>query len=497
MNVALDNQIRNSIVVQSKTTTLKRRIQRKYQGFQTPFAERRVLLVLMDTLLVLLAILGAFLIWGQIDQLEGMNFSGRIRSDWYWFPILLGGWWGLALLNDLYDVPSSGQKVTTLLRLLAVTGLALLIYLVVFFLLRASLPRIFFLSFLVLLVGLITAWRWTYAVIFGILRYQHRVLIVGKGKRGQQVADILINKASQLNYVVLGYIDDDPNSTCPIPSNLPVWGNAEELPFLTEQLDIQEVILATEQDLDKDLFHWLSECQANGIQISLMPNIYEKINRSIPIESIDPAWALYTIQGQALLSRHQLLGKRLMDIGLSLVGMVLFAPFFPLLALAIWLDSPGSVFYRQIRSGRAGRSFFIYKFRTMTANAEEDGQARWATKSDPRITRVGHFLRKTRLDELPQLINILSGEMSFVGPRPERPEFIEMLEKEVPFYRTRLLIKPGLTGWAQVHYDYGNTIQDALVKLQYDFYYLRYWSLWLDIYIIFRTIKVAFQLKGT
>jgi lipopolysaccharide/colanic/teichoic acid biosynthesis glycosyltransferase len=129
-------------------------------------------------------------------------------------------------------------------------------------------------------------------------------------------------------------------------------------------------------------------------------------------------------------------------------------------------------------------------------NAEQDGQARWASKTDSRITRVGGFLRKTRLDELPQLINVLRGEMSLVGPRPERPEFVETLQQEIPFYRTRLMVKPGLTGWAQVHYDYGNSVEDALIKLQYDFYYLRYWSMWLDLYIIFRTFAVVLKFKG-
>jgi lipopolysaccharide/colanic/teichoic acid biosynthesis glycosyltransferase len=132
----------------------------------------------------------------------------------------------------------------------------------------------------------------------------------------------------------------------------------------------------------------------------------------------------------------------------------------------------------------------------MTVNAENDGQARWASKSDSRITRVGQFLRKTRVDELPQLLNVLRGEMSLVGPRPERPEFVEILQQQIPFYRTRLMVKPGLTGWAQIHYDYGNTVEDALIKLQYDFYYLRYWSMWLDLYVAFRTVAVVFKLKG-
>jgi lipopolysaccharide/colanic/teichoic acid biosynthesis glycosyltransferase len=174
----------------------------------------------------------------------------------------------------------------------------------------------------------------------------------------------------------------------------------------------------------------------------------------------------------------------------------LFGLALPLIALAIRLDSPGPIFYRQVRAGRAGKPFTIVKFRTMSVDAEKDGKARWATKDDQRITRVGRFLRKARFDELPQLLNVLRGEMSLVGPRPERPEFIQQLERELPFYRTRMMVKPGITGWAQIHYDYGNSVEDGLIKLQYDFYYVRYWSMWLDLYIVFQTFGVVLRLKG-
>jgi exopolysaccharide biosynthesis polyprenyl glycosylphosphotransferase len=228
-----------------------------------------------------------------------------------------------------------------------------------------------------------------------------------------------------------------------------------------------------------------------------MPNLYERLFRCVPIQYVDPDWALSMLQGQPVFMRLQLACKRLLDLVLATVGLVVSAPFLLLVALAIRLDSSGPVFYRQIRSGRAGKPFTIVKFRTMIENAEQDGRARWATKDDDRITRVGRFLRKTRLDELPQLVNVLRGEMSIVGPRPERPEFIGMLEQEVPFYRTRLMAKPGLTGWAQVQYSYGSSVLDALIKLQYDFYYINHWSLWLDLYIIYRTIGVALRFKGT
>jgi lipopolysaccharide/colanic/teichoic acid biosynthesis glycosyltransferase len=169
----------------------------------------------------------------------------------------------------------------------------------------------------------------------------------------------------------------------------------------------------------------------------------------------------------------------------------------PFIAAAIKLESPGPVFYRQMRAGQGGRPFQLLKFRTMIAGAEADGQARWARAIDARVTRVGRLLRRTRLDELPQLFNVLRGDMSLIGPRPERPELIAVLEQEIPFYRARLLVKPGLTGWAQVNYGYGRSVEDARVKLEYDLYYIKQQSIWLDLVILFRTVEVVLGMKGS
>jgi lipopolysaccharide/colanic/teichoic acid biosynthesis glycosyltransferase len=179
------------------------------------------------------------------------------------------------------------------------------------------------------------------------------------------------------------------------------------------------------------------------------------------------------------------------------VGLLVFGLILPILALIIKLDSPGPVFYRQPRSGRAGRPFQVLKLRSMRMDAERDGQARWALPNDKRVTRVGRFLRSSRLDEAPQLLNVLKGEMSFIGPRPERPEFIAQLQQEIPFYRTRLVVRPGLTGWAQVNYRYASSVEDALVKLQYDLYYVKHQSVYLDLVILLKTIGVVLTMRGT
>jgi exopolysaccharide biosynthesis polyprenyl glycosylphosphotransferase len=493
-------QVKNQKVAKVVTNNLSAILEnKKYQGFQVPFFERRAILLLGDALLVLLAVWVAFVLGQYTTTSQPLNvvtIMARISARWYWFPILLGGWWLLAWLNDLYDIPSSSNKILNIGRVAITGGMSLFIYLTVFFFIPQplELPRLFFLYFLLVILLTTSLWRWTYATLFSLLPLQHRVLIIGLGARGRALACVL-KQDTKLGYKMLGYVDE-----AAIPGTLyedfPVWGKAADLPRLAQQLNVHEIIVAIERNLDKELFHWLIECQANGVRVSLLPDLYEQLYRRIPMEHVDPSWALHVIQDRPVFNRLQHAGKRLLDLGLVLVGLPFLMLVLPIVALAIRLDSPGPVFYHQIRSGRAGKLFSIFKFRTMSVNAEQDGQARWATKSDSRITRVGGFLRKTRLDELPQLLNVLRGEMSLVGPRPERPEFVETLQLEIPFYRTRLMVKPGLTGWAQIHYDYGNSVEDALIKLQYDFYYLRYWSVWLDLYIIFRTFAVVFKFKG-
>lgn len=190
------------------------------------------------------------------------------------------------------------------------------------------------------------------------------------------------------------------------------------------------------------------------------------------------------------------IGKRLLDIVCGAIIAVIFVIVFPFVAIAIAIDSPGSIFYKQERVGLNGKKFTIYKLRSMVQNAEREGRAQWAVKGDARITKVGNFIRKTRLDELPQAINILSGEMSIVGPRPERQQFIDKLDRQIPNYGKRLTVKPGLTGWAQVKYGYGSNIEDARIKLNHDLYYIQHQSLLLDLQILLRTFSVVFKMQG-
>jgi sugar transferase (PEP-CTERM system associated) len=224
------------------------------------------------------------------------------------------------------------------------------------------------------------------------------------------------------------------------------------------------------------------------------PSFYELVQGRLMLESITPSWFIFS-SGFRRTSKFSIC-KRCMDIVLSCIGLLLTLPFFPLIALAIKLDSPGPVFFRQERFGNKEKRFELYKFRTMRQDAEKGTGAVWAEKNDPRITKLGHFFRGSRIDEIPQLINVLKGDMSFVGPRPERPEFVEKLKQVIPYYSKRHFIKPGLTGWAQVRYPYGSSVEDAVEKLRYDLYYIKNISPFLDTLIFLETIKVVLFGRG-
>ncbi len=237
----------------------------------------------------------------------------------------------------------------------------------------------------------------------------------------------------------------------------------------------------------------IMRCRMRGITVMDLPGLYEDVTRKLYIETITPSWFIFS--SGFCLSRIRRAIKRLSDLLFAALGLGLFACFLPGLALAIRLDSPGPVFFRQIRTGLGGRPFTVFKLRSMRLDAERNG-AVWAGQNDPRITRLGRFLRKTRLDELPQLYNVLRGDMSLIGPRPERPEFIRKLEKQIPFYSERHCVKPGVTGWAQVRYPYGASVEDALEKLRYDLYYIKNQSFLLDMEIVLRTIGVVLLGSG-
>lgn len=342
-------------------------------------------------------------------------------------------------------------------------------------------------------------------VIFGLLQFSvhqmlmsmmgttalsTRVLVVGCGALAEKVEKLLQGQKGQ--QVLVGFVQPEAEE-CTVDEEK-VLGYVDDLEKLVSTTCTNRVVVALTERRGSLPLRELLHCKLNGIEIIDIQTFYEQMTRKLLIENFQPSSFIYangfriTVIGRFM--------KRVLDIFLALVGIVLSFPAWLVVAYLVRSDSPGPVFFRQVRVGEWGRHFTLYKFRTMREDAEKETGAVWATENDPRVTKVGAFLRKSRLDELPQLLNVLLGDMSFVGPRPERPEFVEKLSMNIPYYFARHTIKPGVTGWAQVFYPYGASEEDAMEKLRFDLYYLKNYSMTLDVLIILETVKVVLLGRG-
>jgi exopolysaccharide biosynthesis polyprenyl glycosylphosphotransferase len=300
----------------------------------------------------------------------------------------------------------------------------------------------------------------------------------------------------------VAYLDSNANSTSNVAYGaawIPGYGQNTSLGELLEKYEAQMLVVAQDphDSLDPKLLREILQYKVRGMRVSDMPTLYKKISGKVPIYNVSDMWFLLS-GGFDIPSRPVLRNTlRLFDIATALIGLAITLPIWPVIALMIKLETGGPVLYRQKRVGLWGRPFEVLKFRTMPVDAEINGP-QWASgPTDPRVTRVGRILRRTRLDEIPQFIQILKGEMSLIGPRPERPEFVEKLKARIPFYELRFAVRPGLTGWAQVNFGYGASVEDAAVKLQYDLYYIQENSLLLNLRIIFRTIRTILFARGS
>lgn len=320
-----------------------------------------------------------------------------------------------------------------------------------------------------------------------------RVLILGTGVEASTVhADL--GRAGIAARDFVGFVSTGREEETAVPPEM-IFRTELPLVELVERLRVHEIIVAAKERRGSAVtMTQLLTCRTNGVRIFDAAAFYERSHGAIPVDSLKTSWLVYGsgfIQGPGRRA-----AKRVFDIVSSLVLLTFGLPVMVLAAVAIKLDSPGPVIYRQQRIGQGGRLFWCLKLRSMRVDAEKDGVARWATKGDPRVTRVGAFIRKTRIDELPQLFSVLRGDMSMVGPRPERPAFVEQLREQIPLYDLRHGIKPGVTGWAQVRYRYGETIEDARQKHQFDLYYLKNNSIWLDLRVLVETVTVVLFQEG-
>ncbi len=318
---------------------------------------------------------------------------------------------------------------------------------------------------------------------------KRQVLIIGNNQTVRELV-LILDQNPQYGYSIAAILDHNPSDKI---GNIADYRDASQLAAIITKHRIDTIVLdntsRTSQALINNLFGYLPA----GIEFLELNYFYEMITKKVSLETIDKFWFLDNMRFGS--RRLFDIGKRTFDILAACGALIIALGLSPFIIIISYLANGRPIFFRQIRSGTGGQPFLAIKFRTMVRNAEKNG-AQWARPNDPRVTRFGRWLRKTRLDEIPQLINILMGDMSFVGPRPERPEFVSELEKTIPFYRERLLVKPGLTGWAQINYSYGASVGDATKKLQYDLYYIKNRSFVLDVTIILRTIKTVLAGMG-
>ncbi len=347
-------------------------------------------------------------------------------------------------------------------------------------------PNVFVVGVATLAVTLLI-WRSAYEWVCNVPALREKVYVLGCGKRAENIIEILRKRRDAGMEVI-------PRNRLAVPLEEDAAGFAAELRDLSSlKTRVDRVIVAIDERRGFMPLHELLDLRYQGLFIDDASALVERLEGKLPLEGLTPSSLIFTDGFQ--IGAGKRLVRRIVSFGVALTGLILCLPMIPFIMLAVRLTSPGPVFFRQERVGRHGRTFSVLKFRTMREDAEADG-AIWASKNDARVTPLGRFLRMSRLDEIPQLWNVLKGEMSFVGPRPERPEFVDWLKREIPFYELRHMIRPGITGWAQVRYHYGASLEEAKRKLEYDLYYVKHLSLGLDLLIMFETIKTIVLRRG-
>jgi sugar transferase (PEP-CTERM system associated) len=342
-------------------------------------------------------------------------------------------------------------------------------------------------------------------LVFGVLQYlvhricqtyqnlsslAQKIMILGVGPLAEVIERAI--PLSPHNYVFAGFIQ--PESGTPTVLSSSIVGTVDQVEELLSREKVNTLVVSMTERRGALPVKNLLTCKMRGVEILDSPSFYEQLTGKLLIEDIQPSWFIYSSGFKVTTARR--VWKRALDLLFSLVGLLLVLPVLPVVALSIKLSSPGPILFTQKRVGERGLEFTLIKFRTMCNDAELETGPVWATENDPRITRLGHWLRKSRIDEIPQLFNVLKGEMSFIGPRPERKEFVDQLSEKIPYYGKRHFIKPGVTGWAQVRYPYGASEGDALEKLRYDLYYIKNYSFTLDLMILMETIKVVVSGRG-
>jgi sugar transferase (PEP-CTERM system associated) len=383
---------------------------------------------------------------------------------------------------EMYDLQRLQSPGETYFRILTLVGtLAFLLAGLTLVFPRLLVGRNVFLTGLIILSLMWVLWRWAFGHLIFLPAFRERVYLLGDGERAKRIMEA-VRTRGELGMDIIGWANEGKSEAL-----------GKVLRDLGDHTNVDRVIVALKDRRTTMPVNELLDLRLSGVRIEDGTTLLERISGQIEVDELHPSWLIFG-DGFRLGERHWYL-RRVFSTLLALALCLVTAPFIPIIALIVKLSSPGPVLYRQQRVGLRGKAFTCYKFRTMRQDAEAGG-AKWATDDDPRITRTGNFMRRTRMDEIPQFWNVLRGDMAFVGPRPERPEFVEKLNQEIPYYYLRHMARPGITGWAQVNYGYGSSVEESKEKLRYDLYYIRNISLTLDLLIAFYTVRAVMVGRG-
>ncbi len=458
--------------------------------FRQYYPIRNIFFVMGECLIIFLSVFMAC-----IFLLEAQD---HLLQPWLWLKIFLITFSCQVCLyfNDLYDLNGIDSFLELGIRLVQALGIAAIFLAVIYFIFpKAMIAKGIFIVSLGLIIILFIAWRFFYKIVLDRGIFNQKIILLGSGDLAQDIMKEIMDKKDCGYAVPIRIVDRFEDMNEAEEKNQETKRDSDTLCNKAKKMGIEKIVVAMKDKRGLLPMRELLECRVNGIDVVEGNSFYEMLTGKLIVEHINPAWLIFTRGFKKTFFQSAL--KRLVDLVISIALLIVFLPAVLIIAVLIKFDSKGSIVFSQDRVGKGHKIYRIYKFRSMIDNAEERCGPIWADDEDPRVTRVGHYIRKWRIDEVPQLWNVFKGNMSFVGPRPERPFFIKKLEAIIPYYRERFSVKPGITGWAQVCYGYGASVRDAVKKLNYDLFYIKNLSIMMDLMIIFKTIKVILFAKGS
>lgn len=461
----------------------------KFNKIHFELTERKILLRLFDMVFIISSLY-------FVSSTFNFDYFEFRKENWTWLLLLAVNITVFGTIFELYDLKKSSKLETVTSSIFLTTSTTVLFYLLTPYL-TPSLPenRIQILYFYLAIVVSLFIWRIIYINFISTPRFYKNVLLIGEISTIEIIVDAF--RKSDPNYNIIGFVNCETTHEDSVKYNGIQEYMPDQIHDAIKYENISEIVVASynSETITQRIYTDLILLLESGFPIKEYTQVYEEMSYRIPVQFVGKDFYKYFPFSRNNKNKLYLAHRRVFDVLLSLIGILFSLLFLPIVLIGNLIGNRGPLFYTQERVGKNGKPFKIYKYRSMVINAEENG-ASWAKKNDTRITAFGRFLRVSRLDELPQFINILKGEMSIIGPRPERPMFVRELSQIIPFYETRHIIKPGLTGWAQVKARYGSTVDDSLIKLQYDLYYIKRRSFFLDFSIILKTLSTVIFFRG-